>query len=224
MPILYIKAGESHHYRFLQSPSSNLLLDKNEALLEHGIATVACLLAGGQRFLAPHSENVDYSAVVKGLHGFHIYATAHWHEYLIYHVGTLGGTHNQSSLLDLANRLSVMLDEHDISVINGLQAKDPAMRDKRLDALEAYPNLIKLVKRTLVSRSQKRLEAELFQDTSKIHVIDWRPILIRMLSRLVDRPTKDSNFRRCAIKHAELLPEGDKVPPTSKRLPWGNSL
>ena len=192
--------------------------------MEHGIATVACLLAGAQLFLAPHSENAKYFSVVKGLHGFHIYATAHWHEYLIYHMGTLGSSPHQSYLLDLTDRLSVILDEHDIPVANGLLGEDPAMRDKRLDALEAHPNLLRLVKRTLVSRSQKRLEAELFQDTSKIHVIDWRPILIRMFSRLVDRPTKDSNFRRCAIKHAELLPEGDKVPPTSKRLPWGNSL
>ena len=184
--------------------------------MEHGIATVACLLAGAQLFLAPHLENAKYFSVVKGLHGFHIYATAHWHEYLIYHMGTLGSSPHQSYLLDLTDRLSVILDEHDIPVANGLLGEDPAMRDKRLDALEAHPNLLRLVKRTLVSKSQQRLEAELFHDISKIHFIDWRTMLIQVFDRFIVRLTKYPAFKRCAINHAGLLPEGNKIPPASK--------
>jgi hypothetical protein len=107
--------------------------------------------------------------VVKGLHGFHIYATEYWTEYLLSHAVSAGGLDTNSSLLVLTYRLADGLEE----AVNPTTAKevDPESRmlDERLTSLRQHAALYKLVDGALKARSLKRLESELLQEHGKFY-------------------------------------------------------
>ncbi len=65
--------------RFLQSATSNLILAEKEAIAEHCISTIACLLSG-MEFLRQQQGSTRYIRVVKRIHGLHVYL---WTEYLL---------------------------------------------------------------------------------------------------------------------------------------------
>ncbi|KAM6534445.1 hypothetical protein FALCPG4_004082 [Fusarium falciforme] len=147
---------------FLQSSSSNIVIHKQQALHEHGVATVTCLLSGFRVFGSKRSEQERFLRVGKGLHGFHVYATEYWSEYLLSHVARTDGlaTDSPAPLMTLACQLAKAVEvsgpesvaEHDAGT---------SQLDERLPNLRQYPALYNCVRRALKARSLKNLETRL---------------------------------------------------------------
>ncbi|KAL6790808.1 hypothetical protein J3E68DRAFT_411388 [Trichoderma sp. SZMC 28012] len=151
---------------FLQTPSSSLTITQEESLQEHGIATVSCLLSGLQVFSKVYPEQARYLRVIKGLHGFHVYATEFWTEYLLSSVKFARGDLNNTSLLVLACKLADTLNETSNPAISE-ETKSPTNGlNDRTSFLRQHPTLYKHVEAALRGRSLKRLEAELFPETN----------------------------------------------------------
>ncbi|KAF4987182.1 hypothetical protein FDECE_15563 [Fusarium decemcellulare] len=147
---------------FLQTPTSNIVIDKQHALHEHGVASVTCLLSGLRFFGNAEREQNTHHRVVKGVHGFHIYATEYWTEYLLSHpesfdgLGTGSSQHLVSLACQLADELEnlgpVTLEECDLGA---------SPTDERLGCLQQHTILYKHVDRALRARSLKNLEARM---------------------------------------------------------------
>ena len=107
--------------------------------------------------------------MVKSLHGFHVYATEYWTEYLLSNAVSAGGLDTNSSLFVLAYRLADRLEVE----INATTAKevDSESRtlDERLTSLQQHTILHKQVEGALKARSLKRLESELLHEHGKFH-------------------------------------------------------
>ncbi|KAH7324989.1 hypothetical protein B0I35DRAFT_425369 [Stachybotrys elegans] len=157
---------------FLQSSSSNLVLVERDCLLQHGIATIACLLAGIEAFTNESPDHSVLLCVIKGLHSFHIYAKEFWTDYLLSlsPLDTESGS-TASPLFALAQQLAVKLDQLSQRLIEtpepvyNFHFEDQAqtkLEDERIVALRSV--LLKvIINRCLKARSFEQLEAELQQ-------------------------------------------------------------
>ncbi|KAI0840034.1 hypothetical protein F5Y06DRAFT_246496 [Hypoxylon sp. FL0890] len=142
---------------FLQSSSSGLVIDEREAVAEHGIATITCLLSGLDVFAKASQNDTKYLRVARGLHGFHVYSTEYWIEYLLSHATTTP-SRTTSVIFDLAGKLAENLNglrDHSTEVQDSL---DPISQDRRLASLQ-NPLLRKEVGRALFARSLKGFES-----------------------------------------------------------------
>lgn len=138
------------------------------SLQEHGVATISCLLSGLQVFGKGHPEQARYLRVIKGLHGFHVYATEFWTEYLLSSVKSpRGDLDNTSPLLVLAYKLADTLNETSNPAISEEAKSPPNGFNDRISFLRQHPTLYKHVEAALKGRSLKRLEAELWPETSE---------------------------------------------------------
>ncbi|KAH8663858.1 hypothetical protein BGZ61DRAFT_431827 [Ilyonectria robusta] len=68
---------------YLQSPDSNLILDEKTSIHEHGLATATCLVSGLQILNPSCPDHTRLPRVLRGIHGFHTYATEYWIEYVL---------------------------------------------------------------------------------------------------------------------------------------------
>lgn len=145
-----------------------MVLQKEEALHEHGVATITCLLSGLRSFGSDFHEQERFLRVGKGLHGFHIYATEYWTEYLLSHTVRADGldTDCTAPLITLACQLA---DAVEISNPETVPEHDASMDqlDKRLSSLWQYPTLHKCVGRALKARSLENLEARILEGYGK---------------------------------------------------------
>ena len=149
--------------RFLQSPSSNLRINREEAIQEHALATVTCLLSGFDIFRGTYQEHSKYVQVVKGLHGLHLYATKYWTEYLLCIAASTGGINIDSPLFALASRLADKLNETVQSTTSTVVDSQSNSIDERLKFLQHHKALYKLIGEALKARSLKKLELEHLQ-------------------------------------------------------------
>ncbi|KAH8738106.1 hypothetical protein BGZ61DRAFT_502084 [Ilyonectria robusta] len=132
--------------RFLQTPSSNVVIHEQEALQEHAVAIIACLLSGARVFNKAYPEQAKYQRVAKGLHGLHVYATEYWTECLLSHAASvheLDKAYGQPGAPNAGSNIRVS--------------------DKRLELLQQHALLHRHVEGALKGRSLKRLESELLQ-------------------------------------------------------------
>ncbi|KAI1070812.1 hypothetical protein LB507_006787 [Fusarium sp. FIESC RH6] len=148
---------------FLQTASTKVVITRDQAVQEHGVASITCLLSGLGIFRSQELGQNKVLCVAKGLYGFLVYAAEFWTEYLMDYepsqVLSLGGS------LDPFVRLACQLAEE-------LENLDPAkleestngdLVDKRLAKLQKYGVLWKHVERALKARSAKNLEARILQ-------------------------------------------------------------
>ncbi|KAI1124794.1 hypothetical protein F5Y10DRAFT_279912 [Nemania abortiva] len=149
---------------FLQSSSSNLVIDEREAVAGHGIAVITCLLSGLNVFTKPYQNDNRYLRIIRGLHAFHIYSTEYWTEYLLSHVASTA-SQSPSILFNLAGQLAEKLHGLQGPLTEMQDSVDPALQDKRLAFLQ-HPLLRKEVERALWSRSLKGLESGLQTNTN----------------------------------------------------------
>ncbi|RKL16693.1 hypothetical protein BFJ70_g14981 [Fusarium oxysporum] len=156
---------------FLQSSLSNVVISEPEAIAEQCLSTLACLMCGSEVFLGDRSHHIKASRVVKGIHGFHVYATEFWTEYLLHHVSTRSSSAN-STILDLASRLAERLN----GLTNTDSVQDEAPNtypvDERIQFLGKWPQLCNLVETSLRARSLKRLECNLKHELQHTNVAD----------------------------------------------------
>ncbi|KIL88700.1 hypothetical protein FAVG1_07948 [Fusarium avenaceum] len=150
---------------FLQSTSKGLNVKENEALQQHGAATITCLLSGLNVFCHTDAEQDRSLRVAKGLHGFHVYATEFWTEYLLSWVASEYPRAECDSvpLLDIACKLAASLDVSPPITTSNARHPDKMM-DKRLQFLEKHPTLLKLINQALQARSLESLESRVLRD------------------------------------------------------------
>jgi hypothetical protein len=142
-------------------------LKEEDAMREHGVAAVSCLLSGLQVFNKRYDEQTRLLRLIKGVHGFHVYATEYWTEYLLANAAIGGGLEGSHKLLDLASRLAETLDSMTVVLPPKMKVSSGSI-DDRLRLLKRYGSIEKHVERAMVARSQKRLDSELLQDTRKL--------------------------------------------------------
>lgn len=158
--------------RFLQSTSKGLNVSEIETLQQHGAATITCLLSGFNVFCHTYAEHDRALRVAKGLHGFHVYATEFWTEYLLSWVASECPRAEDDSvpLLDIACKLAASLNASPATTTPTLRHLNKRM-DMRLKFLEQYPMLLKLVHETLQARSLESLESRILRNC----LIDQEP-------------------------------------------------
>ena len=106
---------------------------------------------------------------MKGIHGFHVYATEYWTEYLLCLAQSTNGLDITSALFVLACRLADKLNEGSDSATAEEVDSESGLLDDRLVLLREHSALYKYVERALKARSLKRLESELLQTHGKFH-------------------------------------------------------
>ncbi|KAK8019095.1 NACHT domain-containing protein [Apiospora arundinis] len=149
---------------FLQSESSNLVLIERDCLLQHGIATIRCLLAGIEAFLkaVPQHHEQVLLEVIKGLHSFHIYSKEYWTDYLLSLVKPYeeeDSTYNP--LFSRALEFATKLDQHR----NG-GSEPTTYVDDRISNLPD-PLLRRVLNECLEARSEGDLKLKLQQVEAK---------------------------------------------------------
>lgn len=144
---------------FLETSSSDVVLNEQDALREHGLASVTCLLSGLELFGRTINESTRFLRLIKGVHGFHVYATEFWTEYLLDASAATGGLDVSSSLFNVAYQLAMKLEELEEPTMPIL-ATDSAV-DQRLQSLRQHEVLHRHVESALKARSRKRLESEM---------------------------------------------------------------
>ncbi len=144
---------------FLQSDASSLVIDERQALQEHGIATITCLLSGIKFFTRSIQSHAEYHRVISGVHGLHIYATEHWIDYLLSRQKLATGSTWNSSLFNLASRLAHTMDG--FSVLSGQEESEIGSEnaDERLAMLCHDKELYRVVATSLKARSLRQLES-----------------------------------------------------------------
>lgn len=136
-------------------------------MIEHSQATITCLLSGLDVFAVSPTDQSRYIRVLKGLHGFHVYATEYWTEYLLSHAADLGTADDNSDLLVLAKGLAQKLDQMFESPPSEELSSDTKLLDVRLELLSPYPLLQKQVRIACKARSLNRLESELHRESGQ---------------------------------------------------------
>ncbi|KAK2028567.1 hypothetical protein LX32DRAFT_394337 [Colletotrichum zoysiae] len=150
---------------FLESSSMSMVINEDTTLTEQSSATLACLLSGCDVFGSTYNEHERQERVLKGMHGFHVYATEYWTDYLLSRVATADDSDEKSHLINLACNLAEKLDGIGEYPQSAECERQPEELDKRLGCLANYPVLFKHVSSFLRARSLRTLESLIF--TSK---------------------------------------------------------
>lgn len=140
-----------------------MAIKNQEAFEEHGVATITCLLSGLDVFNTIYDKQARYHRVLKGLHGFHIYATEYWTEYLLSRAEYASGLEVNSTLFSLACQMVDRLNAADDSTTTEHIEAQSSVQEKRLAYLQQFPILYDRVRAYLDARSIKRLEYEHLQ-------------------------------------------------------------
>ena len=141
-----------------------MTLREEEALREHGIAAMSCLLSGLQVFDTHYDKNTRLLRLIKGVHGFHVYATEYWTEYLLTAAAIGDGLKGAPKMLELATQLADALDKMRVPFIKALKVS-PSRLDERLNLLEEHKVIQSQVEKAILARSRKRLESEILQNS-----------------------------------------------------------
>ncbi|EHK48685.1 hypothetical protein TRIATDRAFT_53227, partial [Trichoderma atroviride IMI 206040] len=94
----------------LKSPESTIGLIEADARCEHGVASITCLLAGFRVFDTAYDSNDRNLRILRGIHGFHIYATEYWLEDLLCSNAAFGGSEIAALLCSTARILADRLN------------------------------------------------------------------------------------------------------------------
>lgn len=140
---------------FLQSSDTALLVTENESQRRHGLATVRCLLSG-QRIFAPLYPDPERELrVLRGLHGFHMYATRFWADYLLAFLEFDQDQFFESDFFALSCRLA----ENFIAAETDCEAADGSLSDPGLAPIrEKDYRLYKMVKVLLLEQNKEIIE------------------------------------------------------------------
>ncbi|KAL7936950.1 hypothetical protein V8C35DRAFT_320598 [Trichoderma chlorosporum] len=151
---------------FIQSSDSALSITENESQRRHGLATVNYLLNSHEIFSSSYPESERTLRVLRGLHGFHIYATAYWIDYLLADIELDQDMFFQSSFFILSCRLA----EYFRGAEPCLEVEDNSLSDSRLALIRPRCQpLYKEIKMVLLEKNKEMLEAESLSDGAIQH-------------------------------------------------------
>ncbi|KAF2017850.1 hypothetical protein BU24DRAFT_161284 [Aaosphaeria arxii CBS 175.79] len=197
---------------FLQTPSSALILKEEDAIREHAIASVSCLISGMQVFSKLYNEQTRLLRLIKGVHGLHVYATEYWTEYVLANAALEGGLDGSPKLLDVIKTLAETLDSASVTPLPKLKASTDSL-DDRLGLLEKYGTIQTHVENALIARSQKRIESELFQDTipkkkgtpAESTYLDEVSVTLNAYQKSVETLLDQDSFPGASVEELELF-------------------
>ncbi|KAK1246773.1 hypothetical protein MKX08_000575 [Trichoderma sp. CBMAI-0020] len=174
-PLIQMRVDSSYSFLhvsvrdFLQS--SALSITASESLKRHGLATVRCLLASQQILASSYSETDRALRVLRGVFGFHMYATEFWIDYILEHLEL-----DQDILFEsdffllscrLAEQLETILEPSKVAVKNGLP-------NSRLNTLrQKHDPLYNTIQTVLLERDVKLLQdhEDIIDNNTKIGAI-----------------------------------------------------
>ncbi|KAK8041747.1 hypothetical protein PG993_006270 [Apiospora rasikravindrae] len=167
----------------LQSSASTLILVERDCLLQHGIATVTCLLAGIKAFSNGLPESSMLVSIIKGLHGFHIYSKEYWTDYVLsLHSPDKQHHPSTSHLFNKASQLATQLNELAKQPLRPParperlhirdQQEPPTLLDSRMKDMDS-PMLKDVVNKCLRARSREQLELLLQQVEARGQPADY---------------------------------------------------
>jgi len=139
---------------YLQTVESVIHIREAEALYEHGLTAIRCLLSGFDIFdptYNPHNRNLR---ILRGLHGFHIYAAEHWVEYLLSNSHRDCGLDESSSLYRSASALAQRLAKPEQTVLEPGDL-NPDHLDRRLENFRHQRAIYSILLAALKERSTK---------------------------------------------------------------------
>lgn len=119
---------------------------------------MSCLLSGLEIFNDACDEHTRSLRLVKGVHGFHVYATEYWTDYVLNEAAETISIDASSSFFIVVSRLVHILNE---KFPPQQPANSTAVNDQRLEALKSHETMYRQVEYALLARSRKRIESEL---------------------------------------------------------------
>ncbi|KAK0760217.1 hypothetical protein N5P37_007298 [Trichoderma harzianum] len=171
-PLIQKQADSSYSFAhvsvrdFLQSSDTPLLVTEIESQRRHGLATVRCLLSGQQIFSPLYPDSERTLRVLRGLHGFHMYATEFWADYLLASLEFDQAGFFESDFFALSCRLA----ENFIAAETDCEAADSGPSDPRLALIRQKDyRLYKMVKVVLLEQKKETIEATSIHDSSIQH-------------------------------------------------------
>jgi hypothetical protein len=126
---------------------------------------VSCLLSGLEVFNNVYDEQTRFLRLVKGIHGFHVYATEYWTEYILSEAVSNESVDTSSPLFTITSRLAHDLDE---KFPPQQFANTVVILDQRLEALKQHEILYRQIEYALSARSQKRILSEMLQKSGTL--------------------------------------------------------
>ncbi|KAI0400767.1 hypothetical protein F4802DRAFT_583444 [Xylaria palmicola] len=162
-PLVEEHAGSSLRFihksvkEHLQKPESAVWIGPDHVCLEHAIATTACFLSGLDVFQPEYPSNDRSIRVLKGVHGFHVYACEHWIDCVLDAVSSV------STEQDRARLISTLSDASQKLAILGVpptkQDGGHSTSEPRLELLKQFPTLYETAKGFILARNQKQTGA-----------------------------------------------------------------
>ncbi|UKZ83454.1 hypothetical protein TrVFT333_011263 [Trichoderma virens FT-333] len=159
----------------LKSAESAMALKEAYALCEHSVASITCLLAGFRIFDTTYDSNERDLKILRGLHGFHIYATEYWLEDLLCSSAAICDDHQVVSVLystakALADRLNTASLSAEIST-----EQESDILDTRLDRFANQGAVYNMLRSALRERSTKATSDPTKQETFSAEIIRLAP-------------------------------------------------
>jgi hypothetical protein len=155
----------------IKSPESTIALIEADARCEHGVASITCLLAGFRIFDIAYDAYDRRLRILRGIHGFHMYATEYWLEDLLCSNAAFGGSEIAALLCSaaktLADRLNAARHLTEISTEQELHTLDD-----RLSKFADQGAVYDIIRYALIKRSAKHNSDQAKHETRKCNVND----------------------------------------------------
>ncbi|KAI0183060.1 NACHT domain protein [Xylaria flabelliformis] len=159
---------------YLQTAESVVRINQDRAYLEHAIATSTCISSGLDVFqpsYAPHDRSIR---VLRGLHGFHVFAYEHWIECILHAISSRDTGEDMSHLFSILSEISQKLAAPRSS--SNFQNESIAISEPRLEPLRRFPPLFQTAKEFLLARNQK-MTSHVNSNDGMLEIITLRDIL-----------------------------------------------
>ncbi|KAI8950616.1 hypothetical protein F4801DRAFT_590286 [Xylaria longipes] len=148
---------------YLQTSESVVRIKQDRAYLEHAIATTTCISSGLDVFQPSYLSHDRLIRVLRGLHGFHVFAYEHWIDCVLHALSPRDTGEDMSQLSELLSEVSQKLAVSSGSPTTqneGIPTSEP-----KLELLTQFPPLFLAAKEFLLARNQKK--ASRFEDSMR---------------------------------------------------------
>ncbi|KAI1173581.1 hypothetical protein F4777DRAFT_557344 [Nemania sp. FL0916] len=144
---------------YLQDPESVVRIFPKQAYLEHAIATTTCLSSGLDVFRLEYPSSTRFERMIKGLHGFHVFAYQHWIDCILRALSSADTDADATALSQLNSTLSEVSQKlAELSDPSFTNSNTGLPFDPRLELLDAFPPLVKTAKEVLLAQNQKYIK------------------------------------------------------------------
>lgn len=148
---------------YMQTESCCLAISEPGAIYEQALASIVCLTSGLDIFCSTYPENDRHERVLKGLHGFHIYANEYWVENLLAIGNSRQSFDHSTALYSCMRQLSNELEKFVGLPLHDQDRSNILPPNNQLQCLANFAGLYENAKTALQAKSAKKL-VETLQD------------------------------------------------------------